>query len=259
MIIALSGWVDAGEAGSGSSTLLRGQLESEREFAHYDLRDLLDLQQTRPTIELVDGMTRQINWPMINLTAGQAGRDVVLCIGPEPSLRWPTFVGELVDMAKRLGVERAFTLGGMPALVSHRQPMTVMSTATSPELAAAIGAAPTDYRGPTGAQTALQLALGDAGVPSIALWAQVPHYVAGNPSPPGMKALLERLRDLGGLQVDTTPLDEECDAYTAKVEDGLAERPDIAELVQAIESNATPGEVSGDELAAEIERFLRDQ
>jgi proteasome assembly chaperone (PAC2) family protein len=239
--------------------MLRAQLESARTFGHYDLTEILDLQQTRPEVSLVEGTTRKITWPSIDLTAGHAGRDVVMCVGPEPSLRWPTFVKDLVGLAERLGVERAFTIGGMPALVSHRRPVSVLTTATSPSLAQETGAIRADYNGPTGAQTVLQVALGDAGVPTVGLWAQVPHYVAGNASPPAIRAVLERLRELSGLTVDVQMLDEECDVYTSKVEEGVAERPDVADLVNAIESDTSPEDVTGDEIAAEIERFLRDQ
>jgi proteasome assembly chaperone (PAC2) family protein len=259
LVVALAGWVDAGEAGAGAATVLAGQLEGARAFGTYDLTDLLDLQQTRPTVELDEGSTRRVTWPGVALTAGRAGRDVVLFVGPEPSLRWPTFVGDLVELAGRLGVERAFTLGGMPAVVSHRRPVPVLATATSPSLAQEAGAVRADYEGPTGAQTVLQVGLGEAGVPTVGLWAQVPHYVAGNASPPAIRALLERLRELAAVSLDVALLDEECDVYVTKVEEGLAERPDVAELVRAIEAEQPAEDMSGDELAAEIERYLREQ
>lgn len=116
----------------------------------------------------------------------------------------------------------------------------------------------TDYLGPTGIQTVLQVELGERGIPTVGLWAQVPHYVAGNPSPPAVRALLERVRELAGVRVDLSLLDDEADTYSDKVEEGLAERPDVAELVRVIEEEATD-DVSGDTLAAEIERFLREQ
>ena len=114
-----------------------------------------------------------------------------------------------------------------------------------------------DYQGPIGAQSVLQVALGEAGIPAVGLWVQVPHYLAGNPSPPAARALITRLRDLAGVEVGLRDLDEQVDSYEAKVEENLAERPDVAELVRAIEEEAP--EASGEALAAEIERFLRDQ
>ena len=258
LVTALRGWVDAGEAGALAAGVLATQLDDSRVFGRYDLSDLVDLQQTRPMVSLVDGATRHISWPAVELTSGRAERDVVVCAGPEPSLRWPSFVGELTDVAQRLGVTQAFTLGGMPAMASHRRPVTVLATATSHSLAQEVGAIRTDYTGPTGVQTVLQLSLGEAGIPAVGLWAQVPHYVAGNASPPAARALLERVHELAGVIVDLSELDEETTSYIEKVEEGLAERPDVSDLVQAIEEQSAD-DVSGDALAAEIERFLREQ
>jgi proteasome assembly chaperone (PAC2) family protein len=264
MVVSLSGWVDAGIAGAGSTAVLGEQLASQRTFATIDLADLMDLQQTRPVVQLADGVTRSIVWPSIELVAGSAGRDVVLCRGPEPSLRWRAVLAAIVDAATRLGVTQAFTLAGLPSMVSHRRPVPVMSTATSAELLGDVGSFRNDYVGPTGAQTALQVLLGEAGVPTIALWAQVPHYVAQGASPPAIRALLARLRELAGLALDLSVLEEQTEAYFQRVEEGVAERPDVAEAIAAIESNEDTPSLgddlpSGDELASEIERFLRGQ
>ncbi|HEX6313198.1 MAG TPA: PAC2 family protein [Acidimicrobiia bacterium] len=258
LVVALSGWVDAGLAGAGAIAVLAEQLDSARRFGRLELGDVVDLQQTRPTVKLVEGSTREITWPKLELIAGRAGRDVVLCVGPEPSLRWREFTAVVVDAARRLGVDRAVMLGGMPAVVSHRRPVTVLATATSPGLAQEAGAMRTDYAGPTGAQTVLQVALGEAGVPAVGLWAQVPHYVSGNPSPPAIRALLARLREVAGVETRLGALDEQSDEWVERVESGLADRPDVAELVEAIEAGADDLP-TGDELASEIERFLRDE
>ena len=259
MVVTLSGWVDAGMAGAGSVAVLAEQLEASRTFGRIDLADLMDLQQTRPTVHLVDGVSREIIWPAIELVAGRAGRDVVVCVGPEPSLRWRAVLAEIVDAAARLGVARAFTLGGIPSLASHRRPVEVLATATSAELVTEAGAWRNDYTGPTGAQSALAVLLGQAGIPTISLWAQVPHYVAAGPSPPAIRSVLARLRELGGVEVDLSVLDDQTRAYVDRVEEGIADRPDILEAVRQIESGSEPPLPSGDELASEIERFLRGQ
>jgi proteasome assembly chaperone (PAC2) family protein len=257
MLVALTGWVDAGLAGAGSVAIVADQLEAARRFGRVDLSEIADLQQTRPTVELVDGVARRVVWPSIDLVAGRAGRDVVAVVGPEPSIRWRAFADEVVGLAQRLDVSAAVMLGGMPAPVSHRRPVPVLATANARSVAQEIGALRGDYEGPTGAQTVLQVALGNAGIRSIGLWAQVPHYVAGTPSPPAIRALLDRVCELTYLELDLDALDERTDDYLAKVEEGLAERPDVAELVRSLE-HATEDELpSGDELAQEIERFLR--
>ena len=261
LVAALSGWVDAGLAGAGTVAVVQEQLDSFRTFGRLDLSDLMDLQQTRPTVHLVDGVSREISWPQISFGAGHLGRDVVLCVGPEPSLRWRGVLGEIVGLAEQLGVTAAFTVGGIPSMASHRRPVAVLATGTDPELVAEAGAWRQDYTGPTGAQSVLQVMLGDAGIPTLALWAQVPHYVAGGASPPAIRALLAKLRDLGGVTVDLDALDEQAQAYVSRVEEGLTERPDVVEVIRAIEAGEAEDEElpSGDELASEIERFLRDQ
>jgi proteasome assembly chaperone (PAC2) family protein len=261
LVVALSGWVDAGLAGAGTVAVVQEQLESVRTFGRLDLSDLMDLQQTRPTVHLVDGVSREIAWPELTFSAGHLGRDVVLCTGPEPSLRWRAVLGEVVDLAVQLGVSSAFTVGGIPSMASHRRPVSVLATGTDEELVEAAGAWRQDYTGPTGAQSVLQVMLGDVEIPTLALWAQVPHYVAGGASPPAIRAILAKLRDLGGVALDLESLDEQAQAYVERVEDGLTERPDVVEVIRAIEAGEAEDEElpSGDELASEIERFLRDQ
>lgn len=261
LVVALSGWVDAGLAGGGTVAVLAEQLESVRTFGRLDLSDLMDLQQTRPTVHLVDGVSREIAWPQMSFSAGHLGRDVVLCVGPEPSLRWRAVLGDVVGLAEQLGVTAAFTVGGIPSMASHRRPVSVLATGTDAELVEAAGAWRQDYTGPTGAQSVLQVMLGDVGIPTLALWAQVPHYVAGGASPPAIRALLAKLRDLGGITVDLDVLDDQAQAYVERVEDGLTERPDVVDVIRAIEAGEAEDEElpSGDELASEIERFLRDQ
>ncbi len=273
MIVALSGWVDAGLAGIGSVAVLRDHLGSARRFARMDLSDVMDLQQTRPTLHLEGGVQRTIEWPAIELVAGKLGSDVVLCSGPEPSLRWRAVLTELVGVARDLGVRRAYTLGGIPAMASHRRPVEVLVTASDDDLADECDASDQDYEGPVGAQSVLQVMLGEAGIPTVGLWAQVPHYLAASASPPAIRSVLVKLRDQAGIAVDLTELEESAVEYIQRVESGVAERLDVLEAIRAIEDAddsveddlLAPGPLdddelpSGDELASEIERFLRGQ
>ncbi len=230
MLVALTGWVDGGLAGTGTLAAIAEALDSPRRFASIDL------------------------------VAGHAGCDVIIVAGPEPSVRWRDVTTELVQVAQQMDVKLAVTLGGMPAPVSHRRPVPVLATASSRSVAQEVGALRTDYIGPTGAQTVLQVALGQAGIRTVGFWAQVPHYVAATPSPPAIRALLERLREVAGLTVDLRALDEQSDAYLERVEEGLSERPDVADMVRQLETETGADEtVSGEDLAREIERFLRDE
>ena len=251
LVVAIQGWVDAGTAGATAATVLRDRLGSARTFARFDLADLVDLQQTRPEVERSRGRPR-ISWPTLEVVAGRAGRDVVVVHGPEPSLRWGSVLRALVDLAQDLGVRDAYGLAAMPAAVTHRRPVPVHGAVTLGAPAPSSAALRDDYVGPTGLQTALLVALDEVGIPGTGLWAQVPHYVAGSPSPAAARALLEHLAASAGLVLDLDDLRREAEIYAQRVEDGLVERPDVAELVAAIEV-----EHPGDDLATEVEEFLR--
>ena len=150
MVVQLSGWIDAGLAGSGAIAVLAEQLDDAVEFASLDLTDLMDLQQTRPTARWAGDGVRVIDWPKLSFVAGQLGRDIIVVSGPETSLRWPEVAGEIVEAARKLGVRRAYTLAGMPALVSHRRSTPVLATATHRSLAQEIAPLRHAYAGPTG-------------------------------------------------------------------------------------------------------------
>jgi hypothetical protein len=256
MVVALSGWVDAGIAGAGAITALREQLDTPDEFARIDLVDHMDLQQTRPVAHWTDDGTRVIEWPAITFVSGRLGRDVVVVSGPEPSSRWPAAAAAIVDAARTLDVHDAYTISGMPSLVSHRRPVPVLATASHHSLAQEIAPLRLAYSGATGLQTVVQRALGDAGIRCGALWAQVPQYVSGSPSPPAVRALLGRLSEIARLELDLRPLDARCDAYRNRVDAGLATRPEVQEVVDRIdrEQGATT-----DDLVSEIELFLRQR
>ena len=258
MVYAFAGWVDAGHVGAGTMAWLAEQFEAGRRCATLYLTDLLALLPGRPTVKLGDGGIRKLEWPHMELVAGRAGRDVVLAFGPEPSIRWREVAGELVGMASRLGVTDAVAVGGMPGLVSHRRPVAVLATAATRAVAQEVGPVRPDYEGPTGFQTVVQQALGDAGIRSVSLWAQVPQYVSGSLSPTGVRAVTERLSEIAGLAIDLRLHDERCDAYLARLEDGLSERPDVVEIIERLEAESTDVP-SGEELVTEIERFLRSQ
>jgi proteasome assembly chaperone (PAC2) family protein len=259
LIVSFAGWIDAGLAGAGSMTVLADRLHAGAQFATVDLADLSDLRATRPTVHLVDGTTRRIRWPEIRFLAGHLGRDVVLGVGPEPSLHWRALLDEMVDLAKRLGVSRAVTLGGAPMAVTHHQPIGLLATATSAELLSEVGGSPIDYVGPSGMHSTLQVMLGEAGIPTVGFWAQVPHYVAATPSPPAVRALLGALRHFMAIETEPGALDDQVDTYVRLVDESVAERPELAEAIRAIDARPADELPSADELAAEIERFLRDQ
>ena len=262
MVVALSGWVDAGGAGAGAMIALVEQLQGVNRFGTIDISGLADLQQTRPVARW-EGAARVIDWPEISFECGRikggregAGRDLVVVRGPEPSLNWPSTAASVVEAARRLGVRQAATLGGIPALVSHRRSAVVTASATQRSLAQELAPLRPDYAGPTGLQTVVLRALGDAGIPGCGLWVQVPQYVSGSPSPPSIRALLARLMEVYNLNLDLRALDDRSQAYLRRVEAGLAARPDVKAVVDQIDERQ---EGQTGDLVAEIEQFLRSQ
>lgn len=260
LVVALSGWVDAGRCGQGVLAYLTSHLEDAVEVAAVDLSSSADLLHDRPEIRVVEGQVTSLEWPTIEVVAGRAGRDVITVSGPEPARGWRPLVDALVALARRAGVAEAYCVGGIPAGVTHHEEVRVLSSATDALSAVRLGDLRPDYEGPTGLQTCLQLALAEAGIGCSGLWAQVPPYVAATPSPPAVTAVLSLLRRVAAVEVDMSPLDAEVSEYYAAVESRLAERPDLAELVRKLQQAI--GEVDPDEdasgLVREIERYLRE-
>ena len=176
-------------------------------------------------MSLVDGFTRKIEWPentFLHAPLPGGGRDAIILLGIEPNLRWRSFSDHVSGLAKELGVELVITLGSLLADVPHTRPAPVTGSANDPELIAKLGLQPSRYEGPTGIVGVLHDACMQAGIPSASLWAAVPHYVSLTPSPRAAKALVDRLSELLGADVDTAELNEAADSYAQQVSDAVA-------------------------------------
>src|SRR6478672_4669071 len=266
MIAAFRGWNDGGQGASLAAAYL-ARAWAAVEFASIDPEQFYDFQATRPTVSLVDGFTRQIDWPentFMHAPLPGAGRDVILLLGVEPNLRWRTF-GELVSgLAESFQVDLVLTLGSLLADVPHTRPSPVTGSATDPELIEQLGLQASRYEGPTGMVGVLHDACARSGLKSASLWAAVPHYVSLTPSPRAAKALVDRLSELLGADVDTSELDEAAEAYAQQVSEAVASDDETAQYVQELERRvdelAEEKDLpSGDALAAELTRFLREE
>jgi predicted ATP-grasp superfamily ATP-dependent carboligase len=209
------------------------------------------------------------------LRAGQdsLGQDVLVLSGPEPDMRWKGFSDALADLAAEFGVRLLVGLGAFPAPVPHTRSAPLAATASNAELAQEIGIVPGVIDVSAGVLAALERRLNEVGVPTIGIWARVPHYVAGMPYPEASKLLLEGLAKVSGVTVDTTALNEAAEATRARLDELTANSPQHAALVsqletqfdedaqgQALANAAGWGDLpSGDELAEEFERYLRDE
>jgi proteasome assembly chaperone (PAC2) family protein len=265
LVAAFRGWNDGAQGASLAASFL-AQAWSARRFAELDPEEFFDFQATRPHVTLEDGVTRKIDWPetaFYHADIPGADRDAVLVLGIEPNLRWRAFTGEIVRLARDLGVDLVVTLGALLADVPHTRPAPVTGSATDPELVRELGLAASRYEGPTGIIGVLHDACGKAGVPSASLWAAVPHYASLAASPRAAHALCARLGDLLGASTDLTDLERASDTYERQVSEAVAQDEETQAYVYELERrrDALGDELdvpSGESLAAELTRFLRE-
>jgi proteasome assembly chaperone (PAC2) family protein len=265
MIAAFEGWNDAGDAASGAVAWLRSRWQATR-FARLDPEEFYDFQVARPQVALVDGFTRNITWPANDCYAAridEVGRDFVLMSGVEPNLRWRTYCETLIGVALDVGCEMVVTLGALLADVPHTRPIKLTGTAADPELIERLGLSQSRYEGPTGIVGVLHDACRRAGIPSVSLWAPVPHYVASPPNPKATRALIERLADLLEVPIGVGDLREAGVAWERRVTELLNSNPEVGDYVRQLEERDDEDfddvEGSGERLAEELERFLREQ
>jgi proteasome assembly chaperone (PAC2) family protein len=264
VIAAFEGWNDAGDAASTAARWLRTRWAPEP-FAEIDAEDFFDFTSTRPQVRMVDGDVREIEWPSTELSAGSLGGvDAIVVLGTEPQLRWRTFCDQVVDVAKTYDAKIVLTLGALLAEVPHTKPTSVMGTAVDDELVERLDLRRSTYEGPTGIVGVLQDACAKAGVPSASLWAAVPSYVPGAPSPKAALALVERVAEVLAVPVLTTDLQIAAAAYERQVSEVVTDDEEMSEYVERLEERyAADGEDGEapmtDGLVEEVERFLREQ
>ncbi len=272
MVIGLEGWVDAG---LGASAAIAQLLESSptTAVAEFDTELLIDQRARRPIARLEDGVTTELTWPAITIVAGKdrVGADILYLTGPEPDFRWPTFIKAVVALAKGLQVRTVVGLGAFPAPTPHTRPVRLASTVPpqSVDLAGRVGTVHGTLEVPAGVQAALEVSLGSAGIPVIGLWARVPHYVSAMPYPEASAVLIEGLCAVTGTVLDSSSLRAAGEASRRQVDELIGANPDHLEMVRRLETALDSEEVdpvgldvdvpSGDEIAAELEQFLRGE
>jgi proteasome assembly chaperone (PAC2) family protein len=266
LVAAFRGWNDGGQGASLAAGYLAKVWEAER-FAEIEPEDFYDFQATRPMVTLDEGETRRLEWPdngFFHAPIPGARRDAVILIGTEPNLRWKTYSNLVLGLAKDLGVGRVVTFGSLLADVPHTRPAPVTAAATDPKLVAELGLEPSRYEGPTGIVGVLLDSARASGIASLSLWAAVPHYVSLAPSPRAALALVSRFGELLDLQVDTDDLETAADEYSEQVSEAVSTDADTAAYVEELERrvdmlSAEEELPSGDSLAAELTRFLKER
>src|SRR5438128_1206558 len=252
LVAAFRGWNDGGQGATLGAGYLAKQWEA-KQFAEIEPETFYDFQATRPQVTLEDGMTRKLEWPensFFHCEIPGAGRDAVILLGTEPNLRWKTFSSLVIGLARDLGVERTVTFGSLLADVPHTRPAPVTAAATDPSLMEELGLEPSRYEGPTGIVGVLLDACRHEGITS--------------PSPRAALALVRRFGELLQVDVDVTELEQAADEYSEQVSEAVSSDADTASYVEELERrvdmlSAEENLPSGDTLAAELTRFLRER
>ena len=273
LVLVLEGWIDAGNGAGGAARTLLNELDTYP-LATFDTDTLLDHRARRPIMHLVEGVNKGLSWPSIEMRAAvdEAGHDMLLLLGPEPDHAWRQFTTSVLDLAQQFGARMAVGLGAYPAMVPHTRPVTMSVTASTDELAAVSGLLRGSLDVPAGVQAAIEYECAQRDLPAVGVWAQVPHYIGGDiaPYPAASLALLRHLEHTSGLSLPTGGLEADAERTRNRIDAAMATNSDNLEMLRTLEANhdeqhESPGPVvegplpSADELAAEVERFLRDQ
>ena len=265
LVMALKGWVDAGLGADGAAEVLVEHLE-RRTVARFDADALLDWRARRPVMRLEDGINAQVSWEETELSWARddAGNDVLLLLGNEPDHAWLAFTAQVIDLALDLGTRLVLGFGAYPAPAPHTRPPRIAASASDEALTAGLLRSTAEV--PTGVQGMIERRAARVGLPALGLWAQVPHYVAAMPYPAASLALLRAANAAAGLALPVGDLEARATANRARLDELIAQNPEhlamvaqLEEQVAQAEASAALSATSGDELAAELERFLREQ
>jgi proteasome assembly chaperone (PAC2) family protein len=265
LIMVLKGWIDAGLGADGAADVLRAEMQP-RTVARFDADTLLDWRARRPTMRLVDGVNTQLIWEETELSWAKdgLGHDVLLLIGNEPDHAWLAFSEQVVDLAEDLGVRLVLGLGAYPTPVPHTRSPLLAASASTDELAQ--GLLRNSVEVPSGVQGMIERRAALRGLPALGLWAQVAHYVSAMPYPAASLALLQGANRVTGLDLPLGNLPDLAAASRQRIDELIAQNPEHTAMLEQLEAQADQQEsntalqaTSGDELAAELERFLREQ
>ena len=278
LILAFSGWNDAAESATTAARYL-GQIWPSEPLATIDPEEFYHFGLSRPHVRFKSGSRseREIVWPSTDFSLSRNGaldRDLIVGVAMEPHLRWRTYCGAVIDLARRARASLVLTLGALLAEVPHTRPVRLVGGTQDPALAIKLGIRSSRYEGPTGIVGVLNIICREAGMPTASLWANVPHYVSGVENPKAALALVRRVLSLLGAEADLSDLIEATQQFERNLDEVVGQNPKIAEYVRKLEgrppdedeaADSTSPPAPGDELppsadiVAEIEQFLRQQ
>lgn len=269
MVIAFSGWNDAGEGATGAiNHLMHAWSEISPEInpvliADVDPEEFYDFQVNRPRVFTDENNARSITWPttqIFGLVLSHLDRDIVLVRGEEPSMRWKTFAQDILDVADDLEVSMVITVGSLLADIPHSRPISVGITAAHATTADRFNVEFSNYEGVTGILSVIQNECLGREIDGLALWAPVPHYASNAPSPKVSLSLIHALEDILTIHIPQDELEIASDAWEKEIDELAQQDSDVADYVKALEESKDAvdiPEVSGDMIAKEFERYLR--
>jgi hypothetical protein len=261
-IAAFEGWNDAADASTAAVEHLE-QVWTARPITSLDPEEFYDFQVNRPIVSMAEGQTLNVEWPTTRFSVASppgTDRDVLLIRGIEPSMRWRTFCGEVLELCHSLDVRRIVLLGALLADVPYTRPLPISGSASSRDAAQRFSLTPTRYDGPTGIVGVLQEAATRAELDAVSFWVHVPHYANNPPCPKATLALLHRVEDVLDLPVPMMDLAEDSAEWEERLRTAAEQDAELGEYVRELEERVgdeglTP--LSGDEIAEEFEKYLR--
>ena len=264
LVVAFRGLFDAAGSATSAVEWLAERLDSVQ-VGDVDPETFFDFTQERPVVEFDDHDVRWIRWAtnrVLTVRTAEGQRDLVLVSGVEPHLRWRTFTEALLEAATRSGSRMVVTLGSMSGMSPHTRPPAVTGSSTNRDLADRLGLDRPSYQGPTGVVGVLHDTLDRAGVPVISLRVSVPYYLPDSPNPKATRALLRRFEQVSGIDTAHADLDGPAAEWQSRVDQAVAGDDEVSAHVRRLESQVDQSEdlmPRGDDLAAELEAFLREQ
>lgn len=263
IIAAFGGWNDAGQSATDALEHLLDVWQSE-EIIDLPGDDFYDYQFNRPEVSLGLSGDREIAWP--GTTIFKAATDalpdtkIFLVHGVEPSMKWKQFCSEIMSHIELGECTVLVTLGALLADVAHTRPIPVSGTTSNKRLQEISGFESSKYEGPTGILGILQSEFEVQGIPSVALWAALPHYVSAPPCPKATLALIRGLEDLLDTAIPVDELVEEARAWQLGVDELSTDDEEISDYVRSLEETQDTAELpeaTGEAIAREFERYLR--
>jgi proteasome assembly chaperone (PAC2) family protein len=275
LLMTYGGWSDAAEVATAAGRFLVQHLQAER-FAWIDAEEFFSFTDQRPQSRYNEQGEREIIWPGNEFFVSPQPtleHDIIIAVGTEPHLKWRTFTNLVLEFIKRCEVYQTYTLGALWADVLYSAPVQFSGSSTDPQVASRLGlGGGSRYEGPTGMVGVLHDTLRRQQFTSASIWANMPYYISARPNPKGILAVVRRGLEIVGLPAVLPEMEEEARDFDTRVAEAIAEDPKIAAHVKKLERQAsrtsqppqrpaasTERPVSGEELAEQFERFLREQ